>query len=55
MEDNIIEFKIKIDLDLKDLTISQLYDTYTYRLNNLNEVGKIMQSFINEYIKENEI
>ena len=52
MEDNVIEFKIKIDLDLEEFTISQLYDTYTYRLNNLNEVGKIMQSFVNEYIKE---
>lgn len=47
-----MELKINIDLEMKELSIRNgIYNNYTYECNSLNEVGEIVQEFINEYVK----
>lgn len=48
-----MELQIKFDLEMKELSIrNELYSNYTYECSSLNEVGEIVQEFINEYVKE---
>lgn len=47
-----MELIIKFDTEMKELSIRNgIYSNYTYECENLNEVGEIVQEFINEYIK----
>lgn len=47
-----IELNLKIDLKMKTLVIRNgFYNILYYEYNNLNEVGEIVQEYINEYIK----
>ena len=48
-----MELIIKFDAERKELNIrNAIYSNYTYECENLNEVGEIVQEFINEYVKE---
>lgn len=48
-----MELIIKYDKEMNELSIrNELYSNYTYECNDLNEVGEIVQEFINEYVKE---
>ena len=47
-----MELIIKYDKEMNELSIrNALYSNYTYECKNLNEVGEIVQEFIDEYIK----
>ena len=47
-----MELIIKFDKEMKELSIrNELDSNYTYECNSLNEVGEIVQEFINEYVK----
>ena len=47
-----MELIIKFDKEMKELSIrNELYSNYSYECNDLNEVGEIVQEFINEYVK----
>lgn len=47
-----MEMYINIDLEMKSLTIRYgVYGCYDYECKNLNEVGEIVQEFVNEYVK----
>lgn len=47
-----MELIIKFDAEMKELSIrNAIYNNYTYECENLNEVGEIVQEFINEYVK----
>ena len=49
---NSIELNLKIDLEMKSLVIRNgIYNVLDYECNNLNEVGEIVQEYINEYIE----
>ena len=48
-----MELIIKFDKEMKELSIrNAIYSNYTYECEDLNEVGEIVQEFINEYVKE---
>lgn len=48
-----MELIIKYDKEMNELSIrNELYSNYTYECESLNEVGEIVQEFINEYVKE---
>ena len=48
-----LELEIKVNLDMQELSIRNgLYTNYCYECTSLNEIGEIVQEFINEYIKE---
>ena len=48
-----MELIIKYDKEMNELSIrNELYSNYTYECKSLNEVGEIVQEFIDEYIKE---
>lgn len=48
-----MELIIKFDAEMKELSIRNgIYSNYSYECNSLNEVGEIVQEFINEYVKE---
>ena len=48
-----LNLEISLDLEMKELSIrNAIYSNYTYECENLNEVGEIVQEFINEYVKE---
>jgi hypothetical protein len=50
---NKLELNIRIDLDMQRLNIRNvIYNNYEYECKNLNEIGEIVQDFINEYIDE---
>ena len=47
-----MELIIKFDEEMKELSIrNTLYSNYTYECEDLNEVGEIVEEFINEYVK----
>ena len=47
-----MELIIKFDKEMNELSIrNELYSNYTYECKSLNEVGEIVQEFINEYVK----
>lgn len=48
-----MELIIKYDKEMNELSIRNgIYSNYTYECENLNEVGEIVQEFIDEYVKE---
>ena len=48
-----MELIIKYDKEMNELSIrNELYSNCTYECKSLNEVGEIVQEFIDEYIKE---
>lgn len=47
-----IELSITINFDMKEVDIRNgIYSNYAYECRSLNEVGEIVQEFIDEYIK----
>ena len=47
-----MELLVKFDKEMKELIIrNELYSNYTYECEDLNEVGEIVQEFIDEYVK----
>jgi hypothetical protein len=47
-----MEIYINVDLEMNEVCIKNgVYNTYTYQCDSLDEVGEIVQEFINEYIK----
>lgn len=48
-----LELNIRVDLDLRSCVIRKgMYNTLDYECDSLDEVGEIVQEYINEYIKE---
>lgn len=45
-------FEVRIDLEMNRVNIYHgIYNNYEYECNSLNEVGEIVQDFVNEYVK----
>lgn len=48
------DLEVSVDLDMQRVNIRLgIYDNYEYECKSLNEVGEIVQEFIDEYVKEN--